>query len=188
MRIISGSFKGKKILEPKDIKTRPLKDLTKESIFNIINHSNKFRVNLKNANVLDLFSGVGSFGIECLSRGAKKVTFVENYEGVLPILKKNLLNLRSVSNYKVIEDNIYDEKIIFKLTEKFNIIFLDPPYRDQNFIKILNKINKLNILDNNGIIILHRHKNENDTFPINLKIVEKKKYGISKILFISFLN
>ena len=188
MRIISGSCKGKKILEPKDIKTRPLKDLTKESIFNIIHHSNKFKVNLKNANVLDLFSGVGSFGIECLSRGAKKVTFVENYKGVLPILKKNLLNLKSISNYKIIEDNIYDEKIIFKLTEKFNIIFLDPPYRDQNFIKILNKINMLNIVDNNGIIILHRHKNENDTFPINLKILEEKKYGISKILFASFLN
>ena len=69
MRIISGSFKGKKILEPKDINTRPLKDLTKESIFNILNHSNKFEVDLKSSNILDLFSRVGSFGIECLSRG-----------------------------------------------------------------------------------------------------------------------
>ena len=75
MRIISGIFKGKKILEPLDIKTRPLKDLTKESIFNILKHSNKFRVNLEGAIVLDLFSGVGSFGIECLSRKAKKVFF-----------------------------------------------------------------------------------------------------------------
>ena len=94
MRIISGSYRGKKILEPKDTKTRPLKDLTKESIFNIINHSNKFKVQLTGAKVLDLFSGVGSFGIECLSRGAKKVIFAENYTGVLPVLKKNLLNLR----------------------------------------------------------------------------------------------
>ena len=77
MRIISGIFKGKKILEPLDIKTRPLKDLTKESIFNILKHSNKFRVNLEGAIVLDLFSGVGSFGIECLSRKAKKVFFVD---------------------------------------------------------------------------------------------------------------
>ena len=86
MRIISGIFKGKKILEPLDIKTRPLKDLTKESIFNILKHSNKFRVNLEGAIVLDLFSGVGSFGIECLSRKAKKVFFVENYKNVLPVL------------------------------------------------------------------------------------------------------
>ena len=80
MRIISGSFKGKKIFEPKNSLTRPLKDLTKESIFNIIAHSNKLKINLSNALVLDLFSGVGSFGLECLSRGVKEVTFIENYK------------------------------------------------------------------------------------------------------------
>src|SRR6056300_730317 len=108
MRIISGIFKGKKILDPKDIKTRPLKDLTKESIFNIINHSNKFKINLANSNILDLFSGVGSFGIECLSRGAKSVVFVENYNGVLPVLKKNLENLEDYNNYEIIEKDIYE--------------------------------------------------------------------------------
>ena len=90
MRIISGRSKGKKILDPKDINTRPLKDLTKESIFNIIKHSNKFNVQLQNSNVLDLFSGVGSFGLECLSRGSENITFVENYKNVLPILRKNI--------------------------------------------------------------------------------------------------
>ena len=85
MRIIAGTFRGKKILEPKDTLTRPLKDLTKESIFNILNHSNKFEINLKKSNILDLFSGVGSFGIECLSRGSKEVVFGEKYNAVLPI-------------------------------------------------------------------------------------------------------
>ena len=98
MRIISGSFRGKNILTPKDRKTRPLKDLTKESIFNIIKHSNKFEINLSNSKILDLFCGVGSFGIECLSRGVKKVIFIENYKGVLPLLKKNLISLKSVKN------------------------------------------------------------------------------------------
>ena len=88
MRIIGGKFKGKKLIEPEDKLTRPLKDLTKESLFNIINHSNKFSIDIKEAHVLDLFSGVGSFGIECLSQGAGHVTFVEKYEAVLPILKK----------------------------------------------------------------------------------------------------
>ena len=78
MRIISGQYKGKKILEPLDQNTRPLKDLTKESIFNIIKHSNKLDFNLNNSNILDLFSGVGSFGLEALSRNANFVTFVEN--------------------------------------------------------------------------------------------------------------
>ena len=81
MRIISGNFKGKKILQPKNNLTRPLKDLTKESIFNLINHSKKINLDFKNSIVLDLFSGVGSFGIECLSRGVKYVVFYENYNG-----------------------------------------------------------------------------------------------------------
>ena len=80
MRIISGIFKGKKLYQPKDEFTRPLKDLTKESLFNIIVHSNKFNGKIKDANILDLFSGIGSFGLECLSREARIVTFVENYK------------------------------------------------------------------------------------------------------------
>ena len=93
MRIISGKYKGKKILLPKDKLTRPLKDLTKESIFNIIQHSKLLNVKLEKSNILDLFSGVGSFGLECLSRGAANVTFFESYKEVLTILKKNIDNL-----------------------------------------------------------------------------------------------
>jgi len=187
MRIISGTFRGKKILNPKDIKTRPLKDLTKESIFNIINHSNKFKINLENSKILDLFCGVGSFGIECLSRGVKNVVFVENYNGVLPILKKNLTNLKSTHNYKIIEEDVYNN-IFFNLDKKFNIIFLDPPYKYKNLKKILININNKKILDKNGIIIIHRHKNEKDILPKNFKIIEEKIYGISKIIFLSILN
>ena len=188
MRIISGSFKGKKILEPKDKKTRPLKDLTKESIFNIIIHSNKFKINFANSYILDLFSGVGSFGIECLSRGVKKVIFIENYQGVIPLLKKNLFGLKTIQNYEIIEKDIYNENIFLKLNNKFNIIFLDPPYKDKNLENLLNEINNQNMLDKNGIIILHRHKNETDSLPQNFQIIEQKVYGISKIIFLSYLN
>ena len=114
MRVISGLFKGKKLLKPRDKETRPLKDLTKESIFNIINHSNKLKINLESCNVLDLFSGIGSFGIECLSRGAKSVVFAENYIGVISILKKNLSSLKSITNYKIIEKDIVKSKILSK--------------------------------------------------------------------------
>jgi|TARA_B110000037_G_C16956294_1_gene439003 16S rRNA (guanine966-N2)-methyltransferase len=188
MRIISGSFKGKKILEPKDIKTRPLKDLTKESIFNIIHHSNKFKINLENSNILDLFSGVGSFGIECLSRGVKKVIFVENYNVALSILKKNLNSLKLIENYEIIEKNIYDDNLFINLNNKFDIIFVDPPYKDKNLENLLNNIKKEKILGKNGIVILHRHKNEQDILSENFKIIEEKQYGISKIKFLTCLN
>ena len=185
MRIISGSYKGKKILAPIDRETRPLKDLTKESIFNVINHSNKFKVDINNAVVLDLFSGVGSFGLECLSRGVNEVIFVENYSGVLPILKKNLKNLKSINNYDIIEEDIFNGNFLFNLKKSFDIIFLDPPYKIKNISELLNKIRIFKLLNKNGIIILHRHKDEEENLPINFKIVENKKYGISKIMFIS---
>ena len=188
MRVISGSFKGKKIFKPKDDKTRPLKDLAKESIFNIIEHSNKFNAQLINSNILDLFSGVGSFGIECLSRGSKKVIFVENYSGVLPILKKNLLSLKSIKNYEILENDIYNDKVLSKLNNKFDIIFLDPPFKDKKLNEFLLKLKNFEILNKNGIIIIHRHKDDDDNFSEKFKVVEEKKYGISKISFLINLN
>ena len=183
MRIIGGNFKGKKILNPQDKKTRPLKDLTKESIFNVLKHSNKFSINIENSIILDLFSGVGSFGLECLSRGAKYVTFVENYNGVLPILKKNLSNLETEEKYQVINENVFNKINFQKIINKYDIIFLDPPYREKKLPLIIDQISKDKILSNDGIIIIHRHKKEEDQFSKKLRILVEKKYGISKILF-----
>jgi len=177
MRIISGKSKGKKIFDPIDINTRPLKDLTKESIFNIITHSNKFNTALEKSNILDLFSGVGSFGLECLSRGSKSVTFVENYSIVLPILKKNIFNLGYQDNSSVINKNILNQLNFKNFDFKFDIIFMDPPYKEKNLSKIIK---------DNGIIIIHRHKKDKDEFPKVFKIIEEKTYGISRVFFGSY--
>ena len=107
MRIISGIFKGKKLIIPKDKHTRPLKDNVKESIFNILEHSKLINYKINNSNVLDLFSGVGSFGLECISRKSKHVTFFENYPPALKILKKNIQNLNCSKNAKIIEKDIF---------------------------------------------------------------------------------
>jgi 16S rRNA (guanine966-N2)-methyltransferase len=186
MRIIGGKFKGKKLIEPIDRETRPLKDLTKESIFNIINHSNKFSIDINQAHILDLFSGVGSFGIECLSQGASHVTFIEKYEGVLPILKKNLNNLKSEINYEIIESDILNKFKFKNLKLRYDIIFLDPLYKEKALENILNTIIENKILKDNGIIIIHRHKKKIDELPKNFKIIDEKKYGISKIIFGSY--
>ena len=188
MRIIAGTFRGKKIFEPKDTLTRPLKDLAKESIFNILNHSNKFDINLENSNILDLFSGVGSFGIECLSRGAKYVVFAERYDGVLPMLRKNLQSLKSIENFEIIQQDIYNDKFFLNLNKKFEVIFMDPPYRDKNLSHLLDIIKNEKILKENGILIIHRHKDEKDIIPNKLNIIEEKKYGLSKIIFLSILS
>ena len=186
MRIIAGASKGKKILQPKDQLTRPLKDLTKESIFNIIMHSNKFETKIEGSKILDLFSGVGSFGLECLSRGALNAVFIESYNEVLDILKKNIENLNYVNSSTIIEQDIYDS-LDFKTLKKFDIIFIDAPYKEKRVDMLLQKIFDAKILNDKSIIIIHRHKKENENFIDNFNIIEEKIYGISKVIFGNFL-
>tara|TARA_B110000027_G_C16056647_1_gene272490 strand:+ start:137 stop:700 length:564 start_codon:yes stop_codon:yes gene_type:complete len=186
MRIISGKYRGKKILQPRDKATRPLKDLTKESIFNIVAHSNKFNIVLKDSNILDLFSGVGSFGLECLSRGSAKSTFVENYKEVLIILKKNISSLNYEKEAIVIEKDILKTLDYKNFKEKFDIIFMDPPYKEKSLNLMLLQILNSKILNNEGVIIIHRQKNEEDSFPKEFRIIEEKTYGISKVIFGKF--
>jgi len=186
MRIISGQFKGRKIFEPKDNKTRPLKDLTKESIFNIIQHSNKVNFNLKNTNILDLYSGVGSFGLEALSRGANYVTFVENYLDVINILEKNIKNFELDKKSKIIKKDILNDLDFLNLNQKYDLIFIDPPFKEKNIKTLLLKIYNSKILKPNGIFIMHRNSEDPDKFPSEINILEKKTYGISAIFFCNF--
>ena len=184
MRIISGVFKGRKLFLPNDKNTRPLKDLVKESIFNLIQHSNKINIKIKNSLVLDLFSGSGSFGIECLSREAKKVSFLENYPKVLKVLEKNVRSLKKINNYEIIKDDCFN---FFKLNKKnllkFDIIFIDPPYKELKINEIIEKIVENNFLNKNGIIIIHRHKKDLVKLTQKINIFEERFYGISKICF-----
>ena len=183
MRIISGNLKGKKILQPKDKFTRPLKDLTKESIFNIIEHSNLLNVKIEKSIILDLFSGVGSFGLECLSRGSHSVTFIESFSSTLDLLKKNILNAGYMNKSKIIEKNILNDRTLKNIEEKFDIIFIDPPYKEKKLPELLERIINLNLLKKNGIFIIHRHKKEDEKFPRKFNTLIKKNYGISKIVF-----
>ena len=110
MRIISGSFKGRSIKFLKNSNTRPLKDSVRENIFNILEHSHTIKPKIKNSNILDLYSGIGSFGIECISRGAKSITFVDQDVSATKILKENLTYLSIINKSKVF--NIKIEKCL----------------------------------------------------------------------------
>tara|TARA_S200000501_G_scaffold281855_1_gene265987 strand:+ start:602 stop:1165 length:564 start_codon:yes stop_codon:yes gene_type:complete len=187
MRIISGKFKNKKILLPTDKLTRPLKDIVRESIFNIIEHSNLIKNEILNSNVLDLFSGSGSFGLECLSRGASRVDFCENYLPALHILKKNLNNLNCGSRIELFDKtvlNFIDGSRKNKI--KYDIIFMDPPYKENKIKDLLDLIFKKEIFKKNGLIILHRSKKTKDDLPNNFQIIMSRSYGLSKIYFGKF--
>jgi len=185
MRIVSGFLKGKKINFLKSTTTRPLRDFVKENIFNIIKHSNLINVKLENANVLDLYSGVGSFGIECISRGVKKVTFVENDNKALIILKENLNNLKIEE-----QTEIFNTKIIsyFKRLnkDKFEIIFLDPPFSENVFFEELKIMRDSTIYKKKHLIVIHREEKSQDNLGRVIKILLTKSYGRSKIIFGNF--
>ena len=183
MRIIGGNLRGKKILNPTDKSTRPLKDMVRESIFNIIEHSKNEYVDLNDAKILDLFSGTGSFGIECLSRGAKNVTFFENYINSIKILKKNLdlLNLNKQSN--IIEKDAYNINRSQNDLIKYDLIFLDPPFKDNKLNQLIEKIKRIKITSKNTLIIIHRNKKISENISKDLIISKEKSYGLSKIIF-----
>ena len=183
MRVISGRLRGKLIYNPTDKTTRPLKDMVRESIFNILEHSRNEKIEFKNDIVLDLFSGSGSFGIECLSRGVKKVFFFENYKPSLKVLEKNInvleLNKVSVINemnaYEISKENINNEKI--------DLIYLDQPFKDKNINKLLKKFIDLKIAHKSTLIVMHRNKKFKENFIVDFKVLREKTYGLSKIIF-----
>lgn len=165
MRVISGKYKGK-ILKGFDIDgTRPTMDRVKESLFAVIYPY------LKNAIVLDLFAGSASLGIESLSNGAKKVYFVDNNPISIKTIKENLKNI--TEEYEVLNLD-YNEALEKLKNKKFDIIFLDPPYKDNLLNNSLKKIEENNLLNENGIVVCEY---EIDEIHTNLNLIKEKKYG-----------
>ena len=189
MRIIAGKLKGITLYRSENKITRPLKDQVRESIFNLLTHSNNMFFQFENSNILDLYAGTGSFGLECLSRGSDRICFVEREKTAIQILKKNIEKLKLNKNVDIFFDDIFHlmkKKNIFK--EKFNLIFCDPPFKNINTEKLLELIFYEKLLKKNGIIILHRNKITREKFPSYFKVLDERIYGISKIIFGKFLS
>ncbi|MCC0648055.1 16S rRNA (guanine(966)-N(2))-methyltransferase RsmD [Clostridioides sp. ZZV15-6598] len=179
MRVISGKARGLKLNTPKNEDVRPTTDRVKESLFNIINSY------IMESEVLDLFAGTGSLGIECLSRGAKACTFVDISKESIEIVKSNIKKAR-VENESFIL-NLDFKTAIDKLklqNSKFDIIFMDPPYYKNMFIEAIEKIDNSNLLNEDGIIVVEH--DTNDLFPDKISKLEKtkdKKYGNTTLTF-----
>ena len=187
MRIVSGDLRGSILYKTKDKTTRPLKDMVRESIFNLLIHSKKIKISLEQSKVLDLYAGTGSFGLECLSRLAKSVFFVEKNNDALEILKKNIEKLKVKNKIKIFYNDIFDlinnKKTI---VSQFNIIFCDPPFKDTNINQLIELIYNNKLLSKDGIIILHKDKSNKDLLPKYFKVIDERVYGISKIIFGNF--
>ncbi|MBR3523137.1 MAG: 16S rRNA (guanine(966)-N(2))-methyltransferase RsmD [Bacilli bacterium] len=172
MRVISGIYKGKN-LQGFDIDgTRPTMDRVKESLMAMIQSY------IPDSVCLDLFAGSGSLGIEAISNGALECTFCDNNDIAIKTIKENT---------KMIKENIYINKTDYEYflnntNKKFDIIFLDPPYRLSLINKCLEIISKNNLLTDDGIIVLE-YENENIN-PLNYEIFKEKKYGSKKVMIL----
>ncbi len=185
MRVVGGIIKGKKLNFIKSSNTRPLKDLVKESIFNIIHHSKLINVYLENSNVLDLYSGIGSFGIECISRGANNVDFVEENKKAATILKDNLNKFKLNNKTKLYE--IKTDEFFNKFAKKkYDLLFLDPPFKEASYINDLKNIFNLKLYKKDHLVIIHRERKSKEKYNDFLKVLFEKNYGRSKILFMCF--
>ena len=184
MRIIGGLLKGRKIFDASDKSTRPLKDMVRESIFNILDHSKNEGINFKKSKILDLFSGTGSFGLECISRGATKVIFFENHKQSYEILFKNINKLNCINETIAYEKNAYNCFDISEIKKnEFDLVFLDPPFKDVEINKLIQCIKTSKILKKKGIIVIHRNKKTKENISKSLKVLRTENYGNSKIIF-----
>lgn len=176
MRVITGTARGRRLKAPENNSIRPTSDMVKESIFDIIQFS------VQDANVLDLFAGTGQLGIEALSRGAKFSTFVDNSNAAIKIVKENIENCLFLEKSKVVFSSA--PNFINSTNEKFDIIFLDPPYNKNILQDVLPEIRK--ILTENAIIICEHDINEK--IPEEFQgLYLKKRYKYGKIGLSVFL-
>ena len=159
MRITGGTHKGQTVQTVKGQEVRPTSSKVRESIFNIIQLNESGTVFYEGeTTVLDLFAGSGIMGLEALSRGATRAVFVEKNPQHAAIIKKNILNCHSENTKLIVADAL---KILDKLDEKFNFIFVDPPYASGLYEPVLQKIHDNKILAEAGFIILEYASNLN---------------------------
>lgn len=180
MRVISGKCRGTHLLAPEGMETRPTTDRIKETLFNMI------AFDLPECEFLDLFSGSGGIGIESLSRGAKRAVFVDQGKKPLTCIKANLEKTRLNQDAEVMGMNVLDAvKTLGRRKEKFDIIFMDPPYALEGIDEIIATIANQELLHENGYIILERSSaNSIVKLPDNLVLWKEKKYKTTTLSFI----
>ena len=148
MRVISGKAKGVSLKTPQGLNTRPTTDRVKEALFSII------QFDLPAACVLDLFAGTGQLGIEALSRGAKSAVFIDARDDACRLVKENLKRTKFDSFAQVIRADYM--AYLKRCNDKFDLIFLDPPYAEVFLENSLKTITEIDILQTGGIIVTER--------------------------------
>lgn len=184
MRIISGAAKGRKLLSPEGMDTRPTLDRIKESIFNIIQNK------IVGSTVLDVFAGTGSLGLEAVSRGAKECYLVDKGQTTFKYLKQNVDNFNFTDRCKCFNVDSYSALEEFcNKNISFDLIFIDPPYLKDMIPPAVDIITKGNILKKHGLIVCKIDTKE-EIYEGNQEIVliDHRKYGNTTVCFYKYLE
>ena len=177
MRIIAGISRGRKLVSLKDSSIRPTGDRVKEALFSMID------AHLPGSRVLDLFAGTGSLGLEALSRGAEFATFVESSRKSLEVLNKNIKLTEFQAQSEVIhQDALIAAAAFGKSGRVFDIIFVDPPYMENLYEKVLSSIGNYGIIRNGGLVVVeHPAAMAINEAKVRFTPVRSKRYGNTAI-------
>ena len=181
MRVISGSAKGRKLKAPPGLHTRPITDMIKGALFNVLG------TRVPDSKLLDLFAGSGSVGIEALSRGARSVVFVDNSNEAIKIVTENLENCKFTRVYQVIRSDVFKALGLLKRhDEKFDLIYIDPPFtNDKIFDEVMIAIDGIDILEPDGILIIRTPRRKEMPAYNRLREYRLNHYGESSLHYYS---
>lgn len=173
MRVDSGIYKGRRLIENKYEHIRPTTDKVKQSLFV------KLQFFVPEKRVLDLFCGTGAMGIEALSRGASQVEFVDKDARSVEMTKSNLKNLGIKTKVHKCDALVY----LDTCKAQFDLIILDPPYKSGLYEKVLKKIEEKNLLFDDGIIVCEHAKEDNFDYQ-NFEVFDEKRYGTIMLTYL----
>lgn len=183
MRVISGIARGTKLNSIESMDTRPTLDRVKESLFNIVQNK------IKNSIVLDLFAGSGSIGIEFISRGCQKAFFCEKSHEAIKMIYKNISKTRFLDKSEIYEKDYKICLLDFNNKKiKFDIIFIDPPYKYNIAVEAVKNIISLGLLNENGIIIIETDDEERELEnlkKLEVEVYDLRKYGRVHLIFLN---
>lgn len=171
-RIISGEYKGRKLQGPNGSDFRPTTGRVKEFIFSYLGEF------ILGAEVLDLFSGTGSLGLEALSRGAADVTFVEKSSSSLQILKKNLATCRVSERFRIYQQDVFSFlQDAGSRQQQYDIILADPPFKNAYRESIVQSVAKQSLLKSEGVLLVEHESGDKDSLTHSLSLLRERRFG-----------
>lgn len=183
MRVISGVARGTKLNSIDSTDTRPTLDRVKEALFNIIQNI------IDDSIVLDLFAGSGAIGIECISRGAKKAYFCEKSHEAVKMIRQNIEKTRFTDKSEILQQDYKKALKNYSVRNiKFDIVFLDPPYKNDIAVDAVQDIIELGLLGKNGVIIIETDEKERELKELEklqVEVYDLRKYGRVNLIFLN---